>query len=117
MPRQIPTNSPSVTSIAPLSTMSAFSNVPLSGMYFHGNLGVEWPQSFGGSLSTQMTSYFTGEDKGDDRRIKTTNTSFEGLHNSQETTFHEINGMEVRSSIAALRMRAREHSHHLGMQS
>ena len=43
------------------STLTQLSNVPplpLSGMYFHGNM--EWSRSFGSSLTNQMPSYLHG---------------------------------------------------------
>ena len=54
-------------SMTSLSNMSAFTNMPLSNMYLHGNDAVEWPHSYGSTLPQSIPPYFVGEGKIENR--------------------------------------------------
>ncbi|XP_063419804.1 retinal homeobox protein Rax-like [Mytilus trossulus] len=94
------------------STLTQLSNVPplpLSGMYFHGNM--EWSRSFGSSLTNQMPSYLHGGFRYDRRQPQNGGVSLPQCNDFQYSAANRgLDGLSPTQGLTQLRLRAKEHS-------
>ncbi|XP_064614630.1 homeobox protein ARX-like [Liolophura sinensis] len=107
-----------------LPGMSAISSMALPGMYFHGNLSVDWPQTFPGahalSGASSSPNYMPSNICKTESNRKATNLSNSlcdgmslGSLGCQSQDGMGVSGDMRASSLAQLRMKAKEHSANL----